>query len=191
MKPLLVSLRQRQRQSVVVLTGTCPVFLVYLDHRTFFSATGICCQHQGSPHPSQWMLPFLVVLFLCLTFSGLLFLCRLFLLERPFHTSECVMGYVRLGWFRSQEELRLTSGMRKSSSSDQESPSYSLEGFFFFVAFFLVFGDSSFVSLPLELGLPLHVSSPLLLLFLVAFSLMPPLPFGLAFSHVGLCYGVR
>ena len=90
---------------------------MYLDHRTFFSATGICCQHQGSPLPSHWMLPFLLVLFLCLSFSRLLFLCcRLFLLELPFHTSECVMGYVRLGWFRSQEELRLTSGMRKSSS---------------------------------------------------------------------------
>ncbi len=120
LKPLLVSFRHYQRQSVVVLTGTRPVFQVYLDHRTFFSATGICCQHQGSPHPSQWMLPFLVVLFLCLTFSGLLFLCRLFLLERPFHTLECVMGYVRLGWFRSQEELRLTLGMGKSSSPEQE-----------------------------------------------------------------------
>ena len=187
MKPLLVSFRHYQRQSVVVLTGTRPVFQVYLDHRTFFSATGICCQHQGSPHPSQWMLPFLVVLFLCLTFSGLLFLCRLFLLERPFHTSECVMGYVRLGWFRSQEELRLTLGMGKSSSPEQES---SLEGIFFFFVFFF-FGDSSFVSLPLELGLPLRVSSPLLLLFLVAFSVLPPLPSGTAFSHVGMCYGVR
>ena len=188
MKPRLVSFRQLQRQSVVVLTGTCPVFQVYLDHRTFFSATWFCCQHQGSPLPSHWMLPFLLLLFLCLSFSRLLFLCcRLFLLELPFHTSEGVMGYVRLGWFRSQEELRLTLGMGKSSSPEQES---SLEGIFFFVGFF-VSGDSSFVSLPLELGLPLHVSSPLLLLFLVAFSVLPPLPFGTAFSHVGLCYGVR
>ena len=86
------------------------------------------------------------------------------------------MGYFRLGWFRSQEELRLTLEMGKSSSLEQESLSSVMECIFLFVDSFF-FGDSSFVSL--------------LLLFLVAFSLLPPLPFRLAFSHVGLCYGVR
>ena len=111
MKPHFVPIFYRRRESVVVLTGTCPIFPVYHNHRTFFSATWGLNHQPGPPLPS----PSCCLLLLCYV---------LFLQQPPFHTLECVKGHVRQQGFRSQEEISLTLGAVPSSLSTPEYSSF-------------------------------------------------------------------